>query len=637
MAKKLTDVYEKNTSSDESKPEVKQTFVSGHWRTYGGEKKVKPEKTLEEKKIKEAKKSSTSITGLGEQKAPLKRMNILAAKIAKNTSVLPDMAKDINTMRTNLDKFLGAASADDGGFSLLDLLGLGDLIPDRERKRGRRKGKGTRRTGPKVGRRGIILGALGVGAVGAAGYAASEAYGEKSAESPERKKEKADKEAKKQEEIAAAVAATPQPLTTGEFDTGERPAEQDAAAQAAAQKTIEQVPTPPVATPVTPTPTEEAAPAKVETAKPFQLPELPRPTPAPAPRAEEPSIPKNVIRDEEGNALQSGSGGYVVSDTPRVTVTPVGTMPPARPVAPTPAPAAPAPTRPTPEATSTAGRVRPSPTPTAPTTGAGLKPVLARAESGNYNQLVFPKRGKTAPTTANLTDMTLNQVLAYQEQMRNSKNYPSDAVGKYQVIGSTLQGAITNLKLDGNQKFDQKTQDKIYEDYLIGGKRKGVMDYITGKTNNLLQAMLEMAQEFASFPVPFDLHRAANITRAGKVIWDERDVKKGESYYIGSGGNQAHVKLEQSAKALMEERAMRTGSLTAAAYGPYNEIGAKVAASSTQLFAMKNDMSRPQVIASAPAQSSGGLSSISAPSGSTTARPRTDHTQALVQRQTSGA
>jgi hypothetical protein len=48
-------------------------------------------------------------------------------------------------------------------------------------------------------------------------------------------------------------------------------------------------------------------------------------------------------------------------------------------------------------------------------------------------------------------------------------------------------------------------------------------------------------------------------------------------------------------------------------------------------------MSRPQVIAAAPTQSSGGLSSISAPSGSATARPRTDHTQALVQRQTSGA
>lgn len=633
MAKKLTEVYEKNTSSEEAKPEVKHTFVSGHWRTYGGEKKVKPEKIVEQKKIKEAKKSSAS-KGLGDQKAPLRSMSILNARIAKNTAVLPDMAKDINTMRNNLDKFLGAAGSDGDGFGLLDLLGLGDLIPDRERKgrRGKRKGQVGKQK-PRIGRRGIILGALGVGAVGAAGYAASEAYGEKSAESPERKKERADREAKERERIAAEIAATPQPATTGEFDTGERPAEQDAAAQTAAQRTIEQVPPPPAITPVTPTPVEEAAPAKAETVKPIQLPEVPKPVVTPQP--EEPSIPKNVIRDEEGNALQSGSGGYVVSDRPNVTATPVQAMPPARPVAPTPAPVVPAQPRPTPEATSAASRVRPSPTPTAPTTGAGLKPVLAKAESGNYNQLVFPKRGTNAPTTANLTDMTLNQVLAYQEQMRKSGNYPSDAVGKYQVIGSTLQGAITNLKLDGNQKFDQKTQDKIYEDYLIGGKRKGVMDYITGKTNNLLQAMLEMAQEFASFPVPFDLHRPAAKNRQGRIIWDERDIKKGESYYIGSGGNQAHVKLEQSAKALMEERAMRTGSLTAAAYGPYNEIGAKVAASSTQLFAMKNELSRPQVIASAPAAASGSTS-ISAPS-STSGRPRVDHTQALVQRQTSGA
>ena len=125
MAKKLIEVYERNTSSDEAKPEGKQTFVSGHWRTYGGEKKVKPEKNVEQKKIKESKKSSAS-KGLGDQKAPLRSMSILNAKIAKNTAVLPSMAKDINTMRTNLDKFLGSVGSDGGGFGSPNLFGKGN-------------------------------------------------------------------------------------------------------------------------------------------------------------------------------------------------------------------------------------------------------------------------------------------------------------------------------------------------------------------------------------------------------------------------------------------------------------------------------------------------------------------------------
>ena len=67
-----------------------------------------------------------------------------------------------------------------------------------------------------------------------------------------------------------------------------------------------------------------------------------------------------------------------------------------------------------------------------------------------------------------------------------------------------------------------------------------------------------------------------------------------------------------------------------------NTTGTMVASASTQNAATRAEVTRPQVIASAPTQSSGGMSSVST-SGSSAARQRTDHTQALVQRQTSGA
>ena len=357
MAKKLIEVYERNTSSDEAKPEGKQTFVSGHWRTYGGEKKVKPEKNVEQKKIKEAKKSSAS-KGLGDQKAPLRSMSILNAKIAKNTAVLPSMAKDINTMRTNLDKFLGSVGSDGGGFGSPNLFGKG--------KRNRRVGK----QNPRMGKKGILLGALGIGAVGAAGYVAAEAYGEKTAESPERKKEREDKEAKK-------------------IDAGEIPAPQTPIETPA--PSVEATPTPapaPAPTPLSPMLQNmmPGATLRQQAGLPAMIPTTPSAAPVAPPlrpgevsgkirradssagggrgnvnpelvRGTDIEVPSNVIRDAQGNPVRTQDGGFVISGQPDVSIPNPPAPVPVRP-APTPAPS-----RPTPAPS------RPTPAPVTPSTG----------------------------------------------------------------------------------------------------------------------------------------------------------------------------------------------------------------------------------------------------------------------------
>ena len=640
MAKKLTEVYEKNTSSEEAKPEVKQTFVSGHWRTYGGEKKVKPEKNVEQKKIKEAKKSSAS-KGLGDQKAPLRSMSILTARIAKNTAVLPDMAKDINTMRNNLDKFLGAAGSDGDGFGLLDLLGLGDLIPDRERKgrRGKRKGQVGKQK-PRIGRRGIILGALGVGAAGAAGYAASEAYSEKTAESPERKKERADKEAKERERIAAAVAATPQPATTGEFDTGERPAEQDAVAQAAAQRTIEQVPPPPTITPVTPTPIEEAAPAKVETVKPIRLPEVPKPVVTPQP--EEPSVPKNVIRDEEGNALQSGSGGYVVSDRP-ITATPVPV--PARPTTapPTPSPA-------------------PAPTPTAPERRPSAVRNQTAVKNRHLKEAVEDKEFMSGiDALAKKYNSTREDMLAFmmnESGLNPAAHNPNGgASGLIQIMPSTLesmkkQGKYNSVKnltsVEDIRNLSRVQQLPLIDDYFQAQGLSGTK----GKT--------DLGTLYTTVFLPIFKYSPENTVmgvNAGQLAPDgttpEKLIAKGlsmKAVYMANWGFDPGARVTEWLDAKKTKPAKIEGgkgyftkgdvSKKAAKFNPevqlaLNSTGTMVASASTQNAATRTEAARPQVIASAPAAASGSTS-ISAPS-STSGRPRVDHTQALVQRQTSGA
>lgn len=217
--------------------------------------------------------------------------------------------------------------------------------------------------------------------------------------------------------------------------------------------------------------------------------------------------------------------------------------------------------------------------------GVGLLPLLAKAESPDYNQLVFPKKNTGAPSTAPLTGMTIKEVLSYQDQMIKSGNYPSSAVGKYQIIKNTLEGGVRDLKLNLNDKFDEKTQDRLYFEYLTGSKRKNLDAYLTGKSDNLEMAQMDMAMEFASFGVPRDVK--ANEFGKGAPA---RDIKRGQSFYAGDGANRASVTPEQSATSLSQERDVRMGKKVEPV-PPVANAGARVDKASTEVKQMKAEMS----------------------------------------------
>ena len=233
--------------------------------------------------------------------------------------------------------------------------------------------------------------------------------------------------------------------------------------------------------------------------------------------------------------------------------------------------------------------------------GVGLAGLLMKAESSDYNQLVIPKEEyrKEMPQKANLTGMTIKGVLDYQNEMNKSKKYPSSAVGKYQIIQGTLQSAVDYFKkkpdsgITLNTNFDETTQDKIYREYLISGKRKAVEDYVTGKKTGpdaLIAAQLDMAKEFASFSVPEDINRPADP----EGNWKARLVEKGQSYYIGDkGGNKASVTPEMSAKALNEERLLRSPDKTTPVLP--TPSSASVAQSSIKNKDLKQSMDKPPI------------------------------------------
>ena len=127
--------------------------------------------------------------------------------------------------------------------------------------------------------------------------------------------------------------------------------------------------------------------------------------------------------------------------------------------------------------------------------------------------------------------MTIDEIR--QKQAITDANNPERlfAVGRFQVIPSTLEMAIEALDLSDDTVFSEDTQNKIGM-YLVSEKRRNVGRYLRGEGNvSRDTAMLELAKEFASMPVPYDM----TVKRGGKDV----KIKKGDSYY-GSGNKAQH-------------------------------------------------------------------------------------------------
>lgn len=94
--------------------------------------------------------------------------------------------------------------------------------------------------------------------------------------------------------------------------------------------------------------------------------------------------------------------------------------------------------------------------------------LIAKGESGgDYNATL--DNGAWTGGPKNLVGMTLNEVRALQKQMlanpANRAKYGnglgSSALGKYQIVGKTLEGLMGEMGLSGNELFDEGMQDRM--------------------------------------------------------------------------------------------------------------------------------------------------------------------------------
>jgi muramidase (phage lysozyme) len=176
------------------------------------------------------------------------------------------------------------------------------------------------------------------------------------------------------------------------------------------------------------------------------------------------------------------------------------------PAPPQPAPPQPAPPQPAPPPVSTndgrgsEGRLEtnkpPAPQPAKPPANRvqqmqNIRNLIQRAEitPGAENPYDI-QQGEGKKAAVELTKMTVDQVLALQDQRRKKglKKGESTAVGAYQIVQGTLKEKIAQLKIQGDQMFDKDLQDQL-ADSLI--KQAGYEDYAANPTPDAKKAFIK--------------------------------------------------------------------------------------------------------------------------------------------------
>lgn len=158
-----------------------------------------------------------------------------------------------------------------------------------------------------------------------------------------------------------------------------------------------------------------------------------------------------------------------------------------------------------------------------PATYAPLLQLIAQAESnGNYNAYFSNARNHSI----NFTKMSIADVMNWQDEHIRQGN-ASSAVGRYQIINTTLAGLVNQLGINTNHIFDQPMQDKLAVALI---ERRGSEQYINGEMTSD-QFAANLAKEWAGLP---------------KVVGKNPN----DSYYASDGINASRVSVDQIKKAI---------------------------------------------------------------------------------------
>ncbi|RWB64374.1 MAG: hypothetical protein EOQ48_01785 [Mesorhizobium sp.] len=135
----------------------------------------------------------------------------------------------------------------------------------------------------------------------------------------------------------------------------------------------------------------------------------------------------------------------------------------------------------------------------------------------------------------NLESMTLDQIDQLQTRMLShpDNKWNSSAVGRYQIIRTTLRDLRRDLGLSGDEVFDRRMQDRLGMALL---EKRGLSRWQSGQMSDAA-FMNELAKEWASLPTPsgrgaYNGQRA--VVSPGGVLTALGQVKGGKGVQMAS-------------------------------------------------------------------------------------------------------
>lgn len=170
--------------------------------------------------------------------------------------------------------------------------------------------------------------------------------------------------------------------------------------------------------------------------------------------------------------------------------------------------------------------------------GDDLFTAISGGEGGvdSYNTGTAGSQSGYTPPKA-ISKMTVGEIMSAQA---NSKLF---AVGKYQITPDTMKGFVNAMGISGEEIFNEETQEK-FKQYVVDHKRPEVGRYLRGEEGSSLEkAQLALAAEFASIGVPRDMKRGEYASTSSIGPIPRQDIKRGQSLYLGIGGNRASQHL----------------------------------------------------------------------------------------------
>lgn len=149
--------------------------------------------------------------------------------------------------------------------------------------------------------------------------------------------------------------------------------------------------------------------------------------------------------------------------------------------------------------------------------------LIASVESkGNYNAYF----GNPYNKSIEFTNMSVAEVMKWQAEFVAQGN-ASSAVGRYQIVDTTLAGLVRQLGIDTSKKFDAAMQDRMAMALL---ERRGAENYVN-KELTQDQFAANLAKEWAALP---------------KVVGENPE----QSYYASDGLNKSLVGIDEVLKAI---------------------------------------------------------------------------------------